>query len=514
MKQSNNQNGYALLIVLLMIVLFLGLSATFMAGSLNNATQEQTVDTTNQSVASAEMGVNYFTSDFQRELEIIKTDISETTQLAINDLIACIKPPKEPRCDSDLKIQAIEDKIDSDMRALYIQKIHTKISNLNTLAGNQIVPYSDGHVSYAIKSAAGTKLNEAGQNVDDASVSDKKTRTVRVDLGIAGTSKAATKNLNVSFKVEVPESFLDEEEPFIVETKKPSTKEDVKYADVFDTAPPAKMCMDMLAEVKAGTALTPLYKCKLAENQKLDAFVASIISSNLNPADFKVYTDSFSKNVCTTTCNSLDFKGISLVVAPSDTDAFNNMNNLVNANLMVNGKLTVGSNLINLGKNGTKQTIIVKELNVDNNIQNMYYTNFLVLGKEVPEGQPEAVSELKWGQNFEVDNHSRLCIDIDRILPSDLTRLAKEVKFTNSGSLIYFTKDPNKKFVLLSANGINSTEDAERTKLYVHKMSPPTESYTTFLAACGVTISKTITESTEVAVPSVLKPSFEFDVEY
>lgn len=372
MKQSNNQNGYALLVVLLMIVLFLGISATFMAGSLNNATQEQTVDTTNQSVASAEMGVNYFTSDFQRELEIIKADISETTQLAINDLIACIKPPKEPRCDSDVEIQAIEDKIDSDMRTLYIQKIYAKISNLNTLAGNQIVPYSDGKISYSIKSAAGTKLNAAGQNVDDSSVSDKKARTVRVDLGIAGTSKATIKNLNVFFKVEVPESFLDEDEPFIVETKKPSTKEDVKYADVFDTAPPTKMCTDMLAEVKAGTTLNPLYKCKLANTQKLDAFVAAIISANLNPADFNVYTDSFSNNVCTTTCNSLDFKGINLVVSHSDTDAFNNMNNLVNANLMVNGKLAVGGNLVNLGKNGTKQTIVVKELNVDNNIQNMY----------------------------------------------------------------------------------------------------------------------------------------------
>ena len=45
-------------------------------------------------------------------------------------------------------------------------------------------------------------------------------------------------------------------------------------------------------------------------------------------------------------------------------------------------------------------------------------------------------------------------------------------------------------------------------------MSPPDESYTTFLAACGVTISDLIEESTEVSVPSVLDPGFDLEVEY
>lgn len=55
MKQFKDEQGYALLVVLLMVVLFLGLSAVFMAGSMSNAKQEATVDTSNLAVAAAEI---------------------------------------------------------------------------------------------------------------------------------------------------------------------------------------------------------------------------------------------------------------------------------------------------------------------------------------------------------------------------------------------------------------------------------------------------------------------------
>ena len=38
MKKLENENGYALLVVLLVVVLFLGFSAIFLKGSLNHAT--------------------------------------------------------------------------------------------------------------------------------------------------------------------------------------------------------------------------------------------------------------------------------------------------------------------------------------------------------------------------------------------------------------------------------------------------------------------------------------------
>ena len=55
MRHVQDQKAYALLIVLLMIALFMSISAAFIAGSLSHAKQEQTVDTANQAVAAAEM---------------------------------------------------------------------------------------------------------------------------------------------------------------------------------------------------------------------------------------------------------------------------------------------------------------------------------------------------------------------------------------------------------------------------------------------------------------------------
>ncbi|KOF11783.1 hypothetical protein AC739_02920 [Planococcus glaciei] len=511
MKHLKNQHGYALLVVLLIIVLFLSISATFMAGSLNNAKQEQTVDTTNQSVASAEMGVNYFTSDFQRELELIKLDVSKETQLRVNDLIACIQPPRGALCSDDAKIAAIETEIDKDMRALYISKVFTKITELNALAGDEIVPFSSGQINYTILSASGKKLNDAG----NVTTNDNDVKKIKVDLEMSGTSKAITKELKAFFMIDVPATFLDANESLTVHTQIPVTKDDIKYTDIFDTAEPTISCADMLAQVESGTpGLFPLYECKLAAGQTLEEFLQDIKDAGLNSKDFKVYIGDFLNEVCPKNCNSINMEGINIVVKSNDIGAFNNMNNLVNANLVINGQLVTGNNLTNLGKNGVKQIIIVKELNVTSNIQNMYYTNFLVLGREVAANQNMAVSNLKWGQNFEIDNHSRLCIDLDRILPADIQRLKEEVKFTNNGSLIYYTRNAANKFILQKKSGNTYVADPERTALYVHQMAEPTESYTTFLAACGVTISETIDEATEVSLPSILEPGFEFDVEY
>ncbi|MFD1863951.1 hypothetical protein [Planococcus chinensis] len=505
MKQLKNQQGYALLIVLLIIVLFLSISATFMAGSLSNAKQEKTVDTTNQSVASAEMGVRYYTADFKRELELIKLDVSAETQLRINDLIACIQPPRETRCDSDAKIDIIEDQIDEDMRALYIQKILAKVNELNALAaGTPVQPFTAEQISYAVSSAAGATVDSTGTVTTDPDAVKK----IKVDLVTAGTSEAISKELKALFNIQVPDTFLNPSEALTIETVINTTKPNVTYTDIFDAAEPTISCTALLAdltkELKEGEKRpSPIYECKLAEGETLTAIISLLKSKGFSPTDFKVFTDDFAKNVCPKSCNILDLEGINLSVDTIDENAFNNMNNLINANIIVNGVLASGNNLINLGKNDSRQIIIVKELDVGSNIQNLYYTNLLVLGDS---DATEKDSKLQWGSNFEVDNYSKLCIDIDQILPEDLKRLSEEIKFTNSGSLIYYSRyAPD--FFLKDNKGFN---DTARTTQFV-KRSPD---YTTFLAACDVKLSQTIIDTTEVAVPNVLEPDFDFEVEY
>ncbi|MBZ5201207.1 hypothetical protein HU147_08275 [Planomicrobium chinense] len=512
MKYIKNKHGYALVIVLLVIVLFLGISATFIAGSLNHAAQEKTVDTSNHAVAAAEMGTLYFTSDFERELKIIKQEVSEQTQLKLNELIDCIKAPMGTACDTPQKRTAWEQKIDGEMRTLYINEVLAKVNALNSLTA-QSDPFSTGQIDYSVQSAVATNRNADKLDVNDSSVADKKVKSIEVKLDVIGTAESINKDLTATFDINVPDTFLNADEALKVDTILIQLDEDLTYEKIFTLNPPTKSCATLLAEVKANTAAAP-YECVSKTGEKLNAFITDIKAAHLDPKDFRVYTTDFTGYVCTTNCNNLDFQGISIVVQEGDANAFNNMNNLVNANLIINGKLDAGNNLINLGKNGVKQTIIVKELSVDVNIKNLYYTNFLVLGYENPVTESEKAS-IDWKNHIEVSNFSHFCIDIDRISQTDLDRLSKEIEFSEGGKLSYYSKDPSKTFTLKNPNGTPRTtkvdnQTRDMTALYVVRE----DTYSTFLKNCGVTLKNTKTVTTDVSVPNPINTDFDFEVEY
>jgi len=63
-----NQRGYALLIVMLTIIIFLSLSAVFISASFNHVKQEKTVDLNNLAVVAAEMGIKKLHVELENEL--------------------------------------------------------------------------------------------------------------------------------------------------------------------------------------------------------------------------------------------------------------------------------------------------------------------------------------------------------------------------------------------------------------------------------------------------------------
>ncbi|WP_039042196.1 hypothetical protein [Sporosarcina sp. ZBG7A] len=79
MKVTSNERGYALLIVLLLVVLIMSISAVFMRGAISNAKQEQRVDKNHLSVVSAEMGVDYYATSFTNRYYEVKDRVWETT---------------------------------------------------------------------------------------------------------------------------------------------------------------------------------------------------------------------------------------------------------------------------------------------------------------------------------------------------------------------------------------------------------------------------------------------------
>ena len=67
MKKMSNQRGYALLIVLFTIIIFLSISGTILSASLNHATQEKTINENNQAYVAAEMGVKIISTEIQNQ---------------------------------------------------------------------------------------------------------------------------------------------------------------------------------------------------------------------------------------------------------------------------------------------------------------------------------------------------------------------------------------------------------------------------------------------------------------
>lgn len=499
MRFLKNERGYALLIVLLLIVLVMSITATFMAGSLNHAKQEQTIDVSNQSVAAAEMGVLYYTTDFERSLELIKQEVLDQTGIGLNAISQCLKSSNRSACDTAGERDAWEKEIDENMKELYVEKILKKINELVKIQDVSTESFADTDSSYTPKS-----WTLVGVSYDETELRNINPNLVQriIDVGelgvkanIDGSSKNVTKTLSGLFEITIPDTFLNPDEVFNVDHEIIAEKEDASYDDVFKSTEPTKSCTDLLNDVKAGKGTAP-FECKMSGTDKLSDFIKKVTDANQNPKDFWIHVESFQKNVCDQNCNGINFQGANVVVKEGDAAVSDNMNNMENGNLIINGMLTAEKNMNNLGKK-SKQTMVLKELNVDGHIKNLNYTNLLVLGN-----QSRNDARLRVGKQFQIDNYSNLCIDIDKILLSDLQILSNELTVTNGGKVIYYAApDSTRTFKL---NGVSSALNDVLVKR--------SDNYSTFLKNCGITINAT--QTVEISSPNVIDTEFGYEVDY
>lgn len=459
MKMLKNEKGYALLVVLLVVVLFLGFSATFLKGSLNHAAQERTVDTSNQSVAAAEMGVLYYTASFEKELELELLEI----QKDINEKLDILKQCNG--CNFTTEVQALNEQKVAEYTAVILKKVQDLNGDSDYYKRDASV---DGRMNYTVESAQATSLS-AVSNID-------------VEINLKGVSEQGEANadnvLTVQFSVAVPESFLTKSTQLI-------------YDDVYKN-PPGISCADFLsAEKYDDEGVDPLYECSLGADQKLADFLDDIkgYPHNLAPADFMVYTNNYLKNVCdpsgnirnaeTSNCNSKDFDGISVTVYGSEETVTKNMNGLENVKIYITGQLTV-QNL----NNTSNAVSVLKELNVLNNSQNIENSTIVVLGFDDASRQ----AELKIGNNITLKTNSKFCLDADRISESDIVRFGEQIDINDGSSLIYFTAQGKTFF---------------QNKQHVTKIT----NYTDFLSLCNVSVNGS-------PIANNIDPGFEFEVEY
>lgn len=76
-QKSKNEDGYVLIVVILLVVLIMGFSSVFMTNAISHTKQEETVDQQHLIVAAAEMGVEYYSSmllnSYERNIKKFQT---------------------------------------------------------------------------------------------------------------------------------------------------------------------------------------------------------------------------------------------------------------------------------------------------------------------------------------------------------------------------------------------------------------------------------------------------------
>src|SRR4051812_42312124 len=77
MIKLKNEQGYALVTVLVIIVVFMIISLSFMGQAFSSVKQNQVVEKKSRSVAAAEMGISYYQVEIQKAFEAKQQSVSD-----------------------------------------------------------------------------------------------------------------------------------------------------------------------------------------------------------------------------------------------------------------------------------------------------------------------------------------------------------------------------------------------------------------------------------------------------
>lgn len=464
-----------------MVVLFLSAAATFMAGSLNHASQEVTVDTGNQAVAAAEMGTIYYSEDFERELRSVEQNIREEAER----LIDCIGS-SNTSCEEIIKEKNKEAFINNRLRKMYFESLIQKVKTYeHESIGEKLVEYSVDLTT--IKQFEGsTLLHSAVLNKTPSLQMQSSLDSIDVVFNVKGVMKGVEKKLEVTFNVDIPKSFVSASSNTMYENS--NDEFIVMYNQIFGLPVNLPTCKTLIASLK-NEASELSYKCMASNENDIENILEEINNNSYNPEDFYVYTTNY---ICSK-CNKIDHHGINLVLVNTDFEVSQNSNNIKNVNMIIDGKFST-KNANNFGKKGDKQRIVMKELNINQNAKNMEDTTLVILGfDEIKDNPKTGTAELVFSKPIDLEDNSTMCLNVDQIRKGDLIDFATKVSIKNSGKLIYYTAFPKK-------------YDAPFDGVKNSKIIPKYD-YNEFLNDCGLSINPFLNVQP-------INSDYELEVEY
>jgi hypothetical protein len=422
MEYVKKTDGYALLLVLFLVVFFVGLSAVFVAASFNNSKQEKTVDVRNQSVVAAEMGVKLNLNNLKNEIKIVNQEYKNFMNTNMSDLInraTAVTTAKDKNLDlpsgmSSTACNAFYSKVHINT---WIECETTEIENagldMYTAEVNSI--YDNLSLQDNIIDSK-TKFQMSPLAVSP--VFDQVTRKIELPLAIKGKQNSSETTLKARLVVTIPD-HTSESNDVVIKTIL-SEKETVDRVLI----PPndnASFCPTNPSAMISGV-------CKYT-GSNLESYLAGLP----DPSKVSIKVDDLCHAVeDKTKCNlnSLDGSGGAVYIKPSNqTLNIDNLNNLQDISMYVDGDL-----IIKNSNSADNNTIVSRSysFHVSMNITN---SNLVVLGNEDKTGFIDWKST---GKSVTISTNSKMCINLNGINLALSSNLNDPSILTSNGKLIFY----------------------------------------------------------------------------
>lgn len=422
MKYVKNHEGYALLLVLFLVVFFVGLSSVFVAASFNNAKQESTIDGRNQSVVAAEMGVKFNINNLSNKIKILNQDYKNFMNTSMNNLVdkaTAVTTAKDNNlplptgmttsaCSVFYSNVHINAWVDCETKEIEKAGVNMYTSEVNRF-------YVDLTTQEKVIDSK-TKYQILPPTVSP--VFDLATRKIQIPLAVKGKQGSSEKTLKAKLIVTIPDHTSETNDVVIKTILNEKETVDRIFIPPNDNT---SICPALASEMISGV-------CKYT-GTNLESYLASLP----DPSKVSIKVDDLcyaveDKNKCN--LNSLDGSGGAVYIKPSNqTLNVDNLNNLQDISMYVDGDM-----IIKNSNSADNNTIVSRSysFHVSMNLTN---SNIVVLGNEAKTGYIDWKST---GQSVTVSTNSKMCINLNGINLNNSSDLTDPSILSANGKLILY----------------------------------------------------------------------------
>jgi hypothetical protein len=436
MKYLLNQRGYALLIVMLTIIIFLSLSAVFINASINHVTQERTVDTNNQAVNAAEMGLKKISKDIENELLVFLPELEKDYIKQVGIINTNYLNEKENLSVSKTLLLALNNQ--------YYINVMSLINMLDVSDYSKPLNSDDLTLKQTIDSNKNTYfyLNSLQKNIDN----DNNLFKITVDVNGVNVNE---KNIVADINLNIPRAYFNKD------NRLRYIEESVAFnvSEFFET--PDRSCLDLIQmNIEDINKLLKPIECILEDTVTFDEtqeFIDLMVVKGLTEKDFHFYIESFQKTLCNSSmCSSNPFNKM------EDTTLFilgdapaKNVNNSGGFQLYVNGIIYL-KNAKNFGESDTHTVMLGKSLEIK--ALEAVNSTFVLIGVDPNQGFFKGDNQ---DPKLELSANSKVCVNLDGFHSAYI----KNFKDITGGKVYYFTSSS-------TTLGSNSIKVSSLNELY------------------------------------------------